>query len=158
MKKIINIYKQISMTDNLLPDYTERGSLEIKIEDRAKTNEFNEVIMPKKNRKNKKFIIYLIIIIMTIISVPIIIYFFFFYKSKKSFCESGENEKCKTCDEYNYCDSCNPGYKLVKEKGECIVNYSFKAIYQTEKPNEKVNLLGDFNFIIEEMIIDGKKG
>ena len=44
------------MTDNLLPDYTERGSLEIKIEDRAKTNEFNEVIIPKKIEKTKSLL------------------------------------------------------------------------------------------------------
>jgi len=56
------------MNDNLLPDDAEHGSLEIKIEDRAKTNEFNEDIIPKKNRKSKKLIIILIIIIMAIIS------------------------------------------------------------------------------------------
>ena len=145
------------MDDNLLPNSTIGGSLEIKLKDRVKTNELSEIIIPIKNKKNKKLILYLIIIIMVIISGLITIYFFFFYKSKKRICELGENEKCNTCDEYNYCDSCNPGYKLVKEKGECIVNYSFKAIYKTETPNQEVNLLGNFAFIIEEMIIDGKK-
>jgi len=43
------------MDDNLLPDDTERGSLEIKIEDRAKTNEFNEIIIPIKNKKQKAY-------------------------------------------------------------------------------------------------------
>ena len=92
---------------------------------------------------------------MTIFSGIVIIYFFFIYKPRKSTCELGVDEKCKTCDQYNYCDSCNPGYKL--ENRACIINYSFKTLYQTQKENQRVNLLGEFKFIIEEMIIDGKK-
>ena len=92
---------------------------------------------------------------MAIISGIVFIYFFFIYKPRKSTCELGVDEKCKTCDQYNYCDSCNPGYKL--ENGACIINYSFKTLYQTQKENQRVNLLGEFKFIIEEMIIDGKK-
>jgi len=37
------------MDGNLIPNYTESGSLEIKIENKAKTIEFNENIIPKKN-------------------------------------------------------------------------------------------------------------
>jgi len=60
-----------------------------------------------------------------------------------------------TCDEYNNCDSCNPGYKL--EQGKCILNYSFKALYQTSSPNQSVTLFGDFKVVIKEMTIDGEK-
>ena len=83
------------------------------------------------------------------------IFLIFFFLNRESVCESGENEKCKTCDIFNKCNSCNPGYKL--KEGACIINYSFEALYYTKTPNETVNLLGDFNFIIEEMFIDGKK-
>ena len=150
------------MRNTLLPndDNKELGSLEVEVnsENGRKTNDIDDIIIPKNNRKNlkkKKIIIFLIIIIMAIISGIVIIYFFFIYKPRKSTCELGVDEKCKTCDQYNYCDSCNPGYKL--ENGACIINYSFKTLYQTQKENQRVNLLGEFKFIIEEMIIDGKK-
>lgn len=151
------------MRNTLLPndDNKELGSLEVEVnsENGRKTNDIDDIIIPKNNRKNlkkkKKIIIFLIIIIMAIISGIVFIYFFFIYKPRKSTCELGVDEKCKTCDQYNYCDSCNPGYKL--ENGACIINYSFKTLYQTQKENQRVNLLGEFKFIIEEMIIDGKK-
>ena len=92
---------------------------------------------------------------MAIIFIIAIICFVLFYIIKKSECEKGENEKCKTCNKLNYCDSCNPGYKL--EKGKCILNYSFIATYETTSPNQLVNLFGDFKVVIKEIEIDGVK-
>ena len=73
---------------------------------------------------------------MAIISGVIFIYFFFLNKPMKKVCEEG--------------------YKL--ENDSCILPYSFKSIYETKLKNQGVNLFGDyFDFIIDEMIIDGKK-
>ena len=148
------------MSDTLLPENDNTGNtgrmsreLEIKFGNKVQTNEFNEIIIVKKNRKSKKLILFLIIIIIAIISGTVFLVFFF--SNRKSVCESGENEKCKTCNIFNKCNSCNPGYKLKEEA--CIINYSFEALYYTKTPNEEVNLLGEFNFRIEEMFIDGKK-
>ena len=54
-------------------------------------------------------------------------------------CEIGKEEKCLSCDSDNItCTSCNLGYKLLN--GKCILNYSFKAVYQTNSENEKISL------------------
>ena len=72
--------------------------------------------------------------------------FVLLYINQKSEYEFGENEKCKTYDKNHNCVSCNPGYKL--EKGECILNYSFIATYQTTSPNQSVRLI--FNIYIKK--------
>ena len=54
-------------------------------------------------------------------------------------CIIGEEEKCLTCNyDNNKCSSCNIGYKL--SNGECILNYSLKAIYNIKKENEDVEI------------------
>ena len=68
----------------------------------------------------------------------------------------GEGPFCKTADAINNeCVSCNDGYNL--ENGKCILNYHFKAIFKTRTKNEDVKLIGKYYYIVEEMIVDGKK-
>ena len=69
-------------------------------------------------------------------------------------CITGENEKCHTCDkEKNQCSSCNKLYKLLN--GECIENYSLKAIYNIDSINETINLINNSYFEnIKEITID----
>ena len=58
----------------------------------------------------------------------------------QSQCEIGEEEKCLSCDSDNItCISCNLGYKLLN--GKCILNYSFKEIYQINNENEIITLI-----------------
>ena len=74
-------------------------------------------------------------------------------KSCKKFCEIGE--KCSKCNE-DKCINCNPGYIL--EKGECIINHSFKAVFQTEYIKENIILINkEFTKDIVELIIDSEK-
>jgi hypothetical protein len=63
------------------------------------------------------------------------------YRSKEFIiCETGLDDKCLTCnDETNECLTCNPLFELVD--GKCVPNYSFKAVYHTEKENEKIDLI-----------------
>ena len=60
-----------------------------------------------------------------------------------------ENENTKTCLK------CSLGYKLFE--GECIINYSFKAIYVTSKRNENIYFINNFSNDIKEMIVDDKE-
>ena len=59
-------------------------------------------------------------------------------KSCVKSCEIGENEKCLKCYK-DKCRKCNQGYKL--DKGKCILNHSFKAIYRTSKIKENINFI-----------------
>ena len=70
-------------------------------------------------------------------------------------CDIGEGNKCLSCDEgINKCSKCNDGYKLVNE--ECILNYSFKAIYFVDNPNNEINLINlNYKNKIKEILIDG---
>ena len=70
--------------------------------------------------------------------------------------ENEEKDKCSIYDIDNKkCLKCSLGYKLLE--GECLINYSFKAIYATNKRNENINLVNNLPNDIEEMIIDGKE-
>lgn len=80
-----------------------------------------------------------------------------YYRSKElRICETGLDDKCLTCsDETNECSSCNPLFELVD--GKCVPNYSFKAVYHTEKENEKIDLIYKSNQkYILEMSIDNE--
>ena len=69
-------------------------------------------------------------------------------------CEIGEEEKCLTCNGTN-CSSCNIGYKI--KEGKCILNYSFKAIYNAERNGSTVSLINsNYLNIITEMNVDGR--
>ena len=70
--------------------------------------------------------------------------------------EKDENNECISYDEdKNKCLECSFEYKL--SEGECIINYSFKAIYATKKINENIKLINNIPNDITEMIIDGKE-
>ena len=69
-------------------------------------------------------------------------------------CEKCSVDNCKICDRTNTCFSCNFGYKLLN--GKCEINYSFKAIYKSDKKDEYVKLISISSSYIKEMIIDGK--
>lgn len=79
------------------------------------------------------------------------------YRSKElRICETGLDDKCLACsDETNECLTCNPLFELVD--GKCVPNYSFKAVYHTEKENEKIDLIyKSMQKYIFEMSIDNK--
>ena len=48
--------------------------------------------------------------------------------------------------------SCNTGYKL--NNGKCYLNYSFKAIYESYKDNEKIKLINNLQYNIVEMTVN----
>ena len=64
-----------------------------------------------------------------------------------------EEENCLNFDKKNnLCKTCFIGFLLIN--GKCILNYSFKATFRTEKKNEVI-LVNKFNLdFIDEMIID----
>ena len=122
---------------------------------------------PPPSKKEKIFNIFLISILSLLIISILIFFSVYFLLSNKStttnkkddedimpkpICDIGEEEKCLTCHKTkNECNSCNPGYYLLN--GTCIINYSFKAIYQSTTPNETIFLfnniiLGDINQIL----------
>ena len=71
-------------------------------------------------------------------------------------CETGEEEKCLTCDkDNNICSSCNIGYKLVN--GKCRPDFFIKAIFNTIQVGDKVDLYYPSNAFLESMIVEGKK-
>jgi len=65
------------------------------------------------------------------------------------------NEGCLTCNETTHkCLECNIVYKL--NNGNCIPNYSFKAIYSVDTLNKNVNLIhSSYQNKIKKVIIDG---
>ena len=70
--------------------------------------------------------------------------------------QKGDGLFCKTADAAeSKCTSCNEGYNL--ENGKCILNYHFRAIFKTRTKNENVKIIGKYYYIVEEMIVDGKK-
>ena len=77
-------------------------------------------------------------------------------KGEKGKCVTGEGN-CLKCDEAtNTCVACELGYKL--EDGECILYHSFKAVYKTDKKDQKINLIAYFGkYDILDIMIDGAK-
>ena len=70
--------------------------------------------------------------------------------------ENNEKDKCITYNENKTeCIDCDLGYKLYE--GECIINYSFKAIYATKKRKENIYLINYIPNDIIEMVVDGKE-
>ena len=63
-------------------------------------------------------------------------------------CETGEEEKCLTCDKVkNICSSCNIGYKLVN--GTCIPFFLFyQTFFNTIQVGDNVEL---YNSIIQNL-------
>ena len=70
-------------------------------------------------------------------------------------CETGDEEKCLTCDNNKAeCQSCNIGYQLVK--GKCKSEYVIKVTYLTMTPNEEIELTDMDTLYIKKMMIDGE--
>ena len=70
--------------------------------------------------------------------------------------QKGDGPFCKTTDATDSeCTSCNEGYNL--ENGKCVLNYHFRAIFKTRTKNENIKIIGKYYYIVEEMIVDGKK-
>ena len=123
--------------------------------------EKNEILIDKKRsnysfwRRNRLYIL----ILCTLLIIGLIIFLILFLSRKKEKdeepkCDMGEEEKCLTCNGIN-CASCNIGYKLIE--GKCILNYSFKATYDSKKNNSYISLINE-NYLqnIVEMNIDGR--
>ena len=72
------------------------------------------------------------------------------------YCQLGDREKCLECDNINFtCSRCNDGFQL--SNGQCISEYSFEAIYETNSYNQNIELINkDFLRHINKMVIDGE--
>ena len=104
------------------------------------------------NRKKKKLNCFPIISILG--SILFIIFIIFYLNSPKK--ELSMQTQCLTSSfDKKECKSCNPGDKL--EGGKCVINHSFKAVYRTNSPNEKVTLFNIPDEIVIEMTIDNNK-
>ena len=96
--------------------------------------------------------------LMLILGLFFLIFIFFFISSQKSDSSldlSLQRQCLITSENKKECKECNPGDKL--QDGKCVLNHSFKAIYNTKSPNEKVTLFNLPKEIVTEMIIDGNK-
>ena len=85
----------------------------------------------------------------------ILIIFYLTPSLKLSFDLSHQTQCLTSSIDKKECKSCNTGDKL--ENGKCVLNHSFKAVYRTKKPNEKVTLFSIPAEVVTEMIIDDKK-
>ena len=122
----------------------------------------------KKKLRKKKYLFLLILIILIVVIIILIITLN--KEKKRPICKKGyfipnddltncekcsENcEKCSGTKKNNICHYCNYGFYLFN--GKCI-NYSFKAVYQSLKENEKIQLIQNFILKnIEEMYVDNE--
>ena len=94
----------------------------------------------------------MIILLFEIILITVgLLSFLLFGKTKNK----SEDEKCLIY-EGDKCLSCKTGFKLVD--GECIDNYSFKAVYFVDQENKTLNLIYEtYSDEIIELIIDDNK-
>ena len=105
------------------------------------------------NLNKKKLIIMIIGIFILIIIIGLIVFLIFFLKSEPE-CELGEDSKCLTCEK-DKCGSCNTGFKL--SEGKCLINYSFKAIYNITLDNQTIDLINFSTNDINEIFLDNDK-
>ena len=107
--------------------------------------EKNIVGSEKDEELKKKLYNYIIITLFTISGIIIFYYIFFLvsFSPDKSSKNENEDEKKENCLKYDKdkkeCISCNPGYKLID--GKCKENFSFIALYETEKNDETIELI-----------------
>jgi hypothetical protein len=72
-------------------------------------------------------------------------------KSCDYICNVTDEKSCLSFDTFNKtCLSCDTGYKL--KDGKCFLNYSIKAIYQTQNLNENIQLI-NYRYIKDIMEI-----
>ena len=75
------------------------------------------------------------------------------YNNKINILNSLENNSKDTLNKIPECDI---GYKL--ENDECVINYSFKAVYETYKDIEQIDLARTLSpEMVLELIIEGEK-
>ena len=121
-------------------------------------NNYSPLSMKEKLCKNLLKILLIIFFLILIFIIILLLYFILKKEVKNSknttTCNIGKEEKCLSCDK-TLCGSCNPGYKLIN--GTCLINYSFKAIYQSTLTNETIFFFNNFPLEdIDQMIIDGE--
>ena len=120
----------------------------------------NEILNTEKDEQLKrKLYNYIMISLFFIIGTLIFYYIFFllsFSPDKSSKNENGQEDNCLEYDKNkNKCISCNPGYKLID--GKCRENYSFRALYETDRNDETIELIYfKFKDLIINLNIDGK--
>ena len=123
---------------------------------RFKKNMKISILMKMNQNKRSQIPIFSFIFLITLI-----IFLFVYIKEINSNILPNSNSselssKCLTTHENSQeCKTCSPGDKL--QDGKCLVNYSFKAVYHTESPNEKVSFFSFPKNIINEMIINETK-
>ena len=136
-------------------------NIEMDIEQKEDNNEFsnnlsNDEIFNQNNNNifkiiqkcKKEIIITLFALVIIIISLIIL---FIYLESSHDMCQ--EDEKCSLCDKNkNKCIKCTSGFKL--SNGNCLINYSFKAIYKSNKINDTVKLFNNLIYDIIEMIVN----
>ena len=75
--------------------------------------------------------------------------------TNNEYCETGEEGKCKICDENNIkCIDCNIGYKLVD--GKCKSDYFIKLVYFTKQKEDKIDIINSISDVTH-IFIEGKK-
>ena len=88
-----------------------------------------------------------------LIAVTICIILNLIYNNKINILNSLENNAKDTSNKLPECDI---GYKL--QNNECIINYSFKAVYETYKDIEQIDLTKNLSpEMVLELIIDGER-
>ena len=107
----------------------------------------------QQSHKKKKIKCFPIISILA--SILFIVFIIFYVNIGKSHELSRQSQCLTTSSDKKECKTCNPGDKL--ENGKCVINYSFKAVYRTKSPNEKVTLFNIPQEIVLEMYINNKK-
>ena len=76
-------------------------------------------------------------------------------KCGSNLCETGEEEKCLSCEENkNECQTCNFGYIL--ENGECLPDYFIKIIYYTRQKEDTIDIINDISDV-KHIYIEGEK-
>ena len=107
----------------------------------------------QQSHKKKKIKCFPIISILA--SILFIVFIIFYLNIGKSHELSRQSQCLTTSSDKKECKTCNPGDKL--ENGKCVINYSFKAVYRTKSPNEKVTLFNIPQEIVLEMYINNEK-
>ena len=123
-----------------------------------------EIKDEKEIEGNKKVFKFIIIVLFSFIIITLVTVMYFYLSINDSNKEnniSDENKekcdkvRCLKCEK-NICLNCRKKYELLN--GQCKSIYSFKAIYQTQKDDENIDLINKkFLSIIEEMEIEEEK-
>ena len=105
----------------------------------------SKIINDDEKESNNCKIIILLLVLLLLIFIILFLGIFFGLRTKK------RNNNIDNNLDNDFLD-CNNGSVLVNGK---LINYSFKAIYQTKKDNEKIQLMNYLPNKITEMVVDG---